>query len=275
MGFISIPVLSTKLYIPSVRPDLVARPCLVKRMNAGLDGKITLISAPAGFGKTTLISEWVNDLRLNSAKDSQIVKRIGWLSLDNSNNDCVRFLFYFITALQAIETRHERAGNIGQGALGLLQSPHPPPPDAVLTSLLNEIAALSDRNLLILDDYHLIEAQPIHEALNFLVEHMAPQMHIAIVTREDPPMPLARLRARGEMTELRAADLRFSSTEAAGFLNQTMGLDLSTEEIAELESRTEGWIAGLHMAAISIQGHDDTTTLIRSFTGSHRFVRTT
>lgn len=270
-----MPVITTKLYIPSFRSSLVARPYLVKRMNAGLDGKLTLISAPAGFGKTTIVSEWVNNLRLNSAKGSEIINRVAWLSLDKGDDDYVRFLSYFIAALQAIEIRHESAGIIGQGALGLLQSPHPPPPDAVLTSVLNEIASLSHRILLVLDDYHLIDAQPIHEALNFLIEHLAPRMHIVIVTRDDPPLPLARLRARGEMTELRAADLRFSSTEAAGFLNRTMGLGLSTEEITVLEARTEGWIAGLRMAAISIQGHDDTTTLIRSFTGSHRFVRTT
>ena len=267
-----MPVITTKLYIPSFRSSLVARPYLVKRMNAGLDGKLTLISAPAGFGKTTIVSEWVNNLRLNSAKGSEIINRVAWLSLDKGDDDYVRFLSYFIAALQAIEIRHESAGIIGQGALGLLQSPHPPPPDAVLTSVLNEIASLSHRILLVLDDYHLIDAQPIHEALNFLIEHLAPRMHIVIVTRDDPPLPLARLRARGEMTELRAADLRFSSTEAAGFLNRTMGLGLSTEEITVLEARTEGWIAGLRMAAISIQGHDDAATRIRSFTGSHRFV---
>ncbi|MEJ2560135.1 MAG: LuxR C-terminal-related transcriptional regulator, partial [Anaerolineae bacterium] len=192
--------------------------------------------------------------------------RTGWLSLDASDNDPSRFLAYFIAALQTIEA------NIGQGALSALQSPQPPPTEAVLTSLLNEITAIPDRIVLVLDDYHMIEAQPIDDALTFLFEHLPVNMHLVIATREDPHLPWARLRAHGQLTELRATDLRFTSSEAAEFLNQVMGLDLSAEDIATLETRTEGWIAGLQLAAISMQGSKDATGFIKSFTGSHRYV---
>ena len=263
------PLLQTKLYTPPVRPELVSRPRLIERLNAGLIRKLTLISAPAGFGKTTLVSEWVAFLRLAAANESQIVTGTGWLSLDESDNDLARFLAYFIAALQTLEA------GIGKGALSALQSPQPPPAEAVLTSLINEIAAFPYRIILVLDDYHLIDAQPIHDALTFLLEHLPPPpggMHLVIATRDDPHLPLARLRARGQLTELRATDLRFTSSEAAEFLNRVMGLDLSAEDIAALETRTEGWIAGLQLAALSMQGQADTDSFIESFTGSHRFV---
>ncbi len=243
---------------------------LIDRLNAGLvhRRKLTLISAPAGFGKTTLLSEWINQSPIPDTQSPNFA----WLSLDEGDNDPVRFLAYFIAALQTVEARQEPAGTIGKGALSALQSPQPPPTEAILTTLINEIAAVPDRIVLVLDDYHLIEAQPIHDALTFLLEHLPPQMHLVIATRDDPPLPLARLRARGQLTELRATDLRFISSEAAEFLNQVMGLDLSAEDIAALEDRTEGWIAGLQLAAISMQGHEDATGFIKSFTGSHRFV---
>ena len=260
------PLLQTKLYVPPVRPELVSRPRLIERLKAGLHRKLTLVSAPAGFGKTTLVSEWVDNLRLDAATESQIVNGTAWLSLDESDNDPTRFLAYFIAALQTIEA------NIGKGALSALQSPQPPPTEAVLTSLINEVTAIPDRIILILDDYHIIESSPVDDALAFLLEHLPPQMHLVIATRDDPHLPLARLRASGQLTELRATDLRFSSSEAAEFLNQVMGLDLSVEDIAALETRTEGWIAGLQLAAISMQGHKDASSLIRAFTGSHRFV---
>ena len=270
------PLLTTKLYIPSIRPELVSRPRLIEQLNAGLDRKLTLISAPAGFGKTTLLSEWVAGSE----------RPVTWLSLDESDNDPARFLVYFIAALQTlalsqvegIEVRQEPAaqqepvGIIGKGALSALQSPQPPPTEAILTALINEIAAIPNRIVLVLDDYHLIEAQPIHDALTFLLRRLPPQMHLVIATREDPHLPLARLRARGQLTELRATDLRFTPSEAAEFLNQVMGLNLSAEDIAALETRTEGWIAGLQLAAISMQGHKDATSFIKSFTGSHHFV---
>ncbi len=254
----STQVLATKLYIPPARPQLVPRPRLSERLNEGLRSKpgVTLISAPAGFGKTTLLSEWV----------AHCGRPIAWISLDEGDNDPARFLTYLISALQSIDA------NIGAGVLDRLQSPQPPPPESILTTLLNEITDITDPFIYVLDDYHVIDSKPVNQALTFLLEHMPPQMHLVIATREDPDLPLARLRARGTLTELRAADLRFSLPEAAEFLNQTMGLKLSTENIAALESRTEGWIAGLQLAALSIQGQKDTTGFIQSFTGSHRFV---
>jgi len=251
-----VPLLQTKLYAPPPRPELVSRPRLIERLNAGFHCKMILISAPAGFGKTTLVSEWVHDSG----------RPVAWLSLDEGDNDPTRFLAYLIAALQTIGAK------IGKGELSALQSSQPPPTEAILTALLNEIAAIPDRMVLVLDDYHLIEAQAIHDALAFLIERLPPPMHVVIATREDPHLPLARLRARGQLTEVRVADLRFTPSEAAEFLNQVMGLNLSAEEIAALESRTEGWIAGLQMAALSMQGRTDTAAFIEAFTGSHRFV---
>ncbi|MFC2031660.1 AAA family ATPase, partial [Chloroflexota bacterium] len=272
-------LLATKLYIPPVRPGLVSRPRLIERLNAGLTMRgafsraLTLVSAPAGFGKTTLVSEWAQ------AMDGATPPiDIAWLSLDEGDNDPARFLAYMIAALRTIEARQgsaaqqEPAGLIGQGALSALQSPQPPPAEAIMTSLINEIAALPDRIILVLDDYHLIEAQPIHDSLAFLLGNLPPRMHLVIASREDPLLPLARLRARGQLIELRASDLRFTSSEAAEYLNQVMGLDLSAEDISALEEHTEGWITGLHLAAISMRGHEDAASFIKSFTGSHRFV---
>jgi LuxR family maltose regulon positive regulatory protein len=272
MAPVDIPLLTTKLYIPPVRAGLVPRPRLIERLDEGLRSgrRLTLISAPAGFGKTTLVSEWVHGRGCRSEVTSPL--RVAWLSLDEGDSDLARFLAYFIAALQSTEAGREQAGKIGGGALTALQSPQPPPAEAVLTSLINEIAAIPDRRLLVLDDYHLIEARPVHEALAFALEHLPPNMHLVIATREDPHLPLARLRTRGQLTELRAADLRFTSSEAAEFLNQAMGLDLSDEDIAALERRTEGWIAGLHLAALSMQGREDAADLVQSFTGSHRLV---
>ncbi|HAJ37921.1 MAG TPA: LuxR family transcriptional regulator [Chloroflexi bacterium] len=251
------PLLATKLYIPPPRPNAVNRPRLLARLHAGLHGRLTLVSAPAGFGKTTLVCAWV----------AQCGRPVAWLSLDAGDNDPTRFLAYLTAALQRV------APELGVGVLAALRSPQPPPLEALLTALVNELAALPTPALLVLDDYHVIEAAPVGDALAFLIEHLPPSLHLAIATREDPPLPLARLRARGQLTEVRAADLRFTVDEAAAFLNQAMGLDLSADAIAALETRTEGWIAGLQLAAISMQGHgDDRAAFIDSFTGSHRFV---
>jgi LuxR family maltose regulon positive regulatory protein len=249
-------MLATKLYVPQPQPTAVVRPRLIERLNEGLHRKLTLISAPAGFGKTTVVSEWV----------ACCDRPVAWLSLDEGDSDPTRFLAYLVAALQTI------AADIGQTVLGALQSPQPPPIASTLTSLLNEITTVPDDIMLVLDDYHAIDAKSVDDALTFLIEHLPPNMHIAITTREDPRLPLARMRVRGQLTELRAADLRFTPTEAAEFLNQMMGLDLSEGDIAALESRTEGWIAGLQLAAISMRGHDDAAGFIASFTGSHRFV---
>jgi len=251
----STPILATKLHIPRPRPKTVSRPRLIEQLNQGLQRKLTLISAPAGFGKTTLLSDWIPGCN----------QPVAWLSLDEGDNDAARFVTYIIAALQTI------ARNVGKGVLPALQSPQRPPVRSILTALLNEIALIENDLVLVLDDYHAIDAKPIDDAVAFLLEHLPPHMHFVIATREDPDLPLARLRARGELNELRVSELRFTTSEAAGFLNETMGLSLSLDDVAALESRTEGWIAGLQLAAISMQGQD-TTRFINSFAGSHHFV---
>jgi LuxR family maltose regulon positive regulatory protein len=254
----SAPILATKLYAPPPRPRLVLRPRLIEQLNEGLRSshRLTLISAPAGFGKTTLISEWVSGCE----------RPIAWLSLDEGDNDSTRFLTYFITALQSI------APNVGAEALSALQSPQPPSTEAMLTALLNEITTIPDNFILVLDDYHLTDSKAIDNALTFLVEHQPPQMHLAITTREDPNLPLARLRVRSQLTELRIADLRFTPSETAEFLNKVIGLNLSVEDISALEARTEGWIAGLQLAALSMQEHQDVSGFIQAFAGDHRYI---
>ena len=265
-------ILATKLYIPPPRPEVVSRPRLFGRLSDILNHKLTLISAPAGFGKTTLISEWI----------AGCGKPVAWLSLDDGDNDPVRFISYLIAALQTI-----KAG-LGEGVLQTLHASQyqQPQVETVLTTLLNEISIIPDHPstrgakqpqseqgfILVLDDYHVIDSNLVDEALIFLIEHLPPQMHLVIATREDPALPLARLRVRGQLTEIRATDLRFASAEAAEFLNHVMGLNLSDGDIAALETRTEGWIAGLQLAALSMQGHQDSASFIKSFTGSHRFV---
>ena len=254
----SAPILATKLYIPPPRPKIVPRPRLVDRLGECLETgcRFTLISAPAGFGKTTLVSEWI----------ATCGRPIAWLSLDEGDNDPARFISYLVKALQAIQT------GIGEGLLAALQSPEPLQIETILTSLLNEISTIPENFLLVLDDYHSIDSQPVDRSLAYIIEHQPPQMHLLIATREDPDLPLARLRARGQCIELRAADLRFTPVEAVEFLNRVMGLALSEADVAALEARTEGWIAGLQLAAISMRDHKDAAGFIQSFTGSHRFV---
>lgn len=252
----AIPLLITKLYIPSVRPELVPRLRLIERLNAALHGKLTLISAPAGFGKTTLLSEWVGGCG----------RPVAWISLDEGDNDPNRFWAYFIAALQTIHK------SLGETVLAAFQAPQPPPIESILTSLINEITAISDDFALVLDDYHTIEDRPTHSAMMFLLDHLPPQMHLVIATRADPHLPLSSLRGRGQLTELRADDLRFTTDEAGAFLNEVMGLNLSHEEVGALEARTEGWIAGLQMAALSMRGQKDIAGFISSFTGSQRYI---
>jgi LuxR family maltose regulon positive regulatory protein len=258
------PILATKLYIPAPRPKFVPRPRLIERLNEGLrsGGQLTLISAAAGFGKTSLLSEWVAGAGRPAA----------WLSLDEGDNDPARFLAYLIAALQSIASQQGIPGTNGEGVLRVLQAPQHPPIDSIVTALLNEITTIPGDFILVLDDYHLVDAKPVELGLAYLIEHLPPQMHLVIATREDPPMPLARMRARHRLAELRAADLRFSAAESAEFLNRVMGLNLSTADIAALEDRTEGWIAGLQLAALSMQGQQDTAGFIQAFTGSHHFV---
>ncbi|MEI7847525.1 MAG: LuxR C-terminal-related transcriptional regulator [Chloroflexota bacterium] len=252
------PILATKLYIPPPRPKIVARLPLIEKLNEGLSAgrKLTLISAPAGFGKTTLLAEW----------GVGCGRPIAWVSLDEGDNDPVRFLTYLVAALQTLQP------NVGEDVLRILQSPQPAPIESILTALLNEITTIPDNFILILDDYHLVDAKAIDNALTFLLEHLPPQMHLVITTREDPNLPLARLRVRGQLTELRAVDLRFTPSQAAVFLNQVMGLNLTAENIAALEARTEGWVAGLQLAALSLQGHQDVPGFIQAFAGDHRYI---
>src|SRR6266699_2728990 len=253
------PRLSTKLHRPQPREQLVRRPQLAERLTQGVMGPLTLVSAPAGFGKTTLLAQWLAESGMPFA----------WLSLEPGDNDPVRFLSYLIAALQTLDP------HLGAVALTLLQMPQPAAAETVLTLLTNDVGSHGREGgdfALVLDDYHVIDAKPIDQALTFLLEHLPPQMHLVIATREDPQLPLARLRARGHLTELRVTDLRFTPSEAAEFLTQGMGLNLSAEDITALEARTEGWIAGLQLAAISLQGQQDATGFITSFTGSHHFV---
>jgi LuxR family maltose regulon positive regulatory protein len=254
-------ILATKLYIPPLRPEVVSRPRLIERLNEGLHCRLTLISAPAGFGKTTLVTEWLSVCELPAA----------WLSLDEGDNDLTRFLTYFVAALQTLTP------SSGASILGGLQSAAAPPTEASLTAVLNDIAATtSDDFVLVLDDYHLIDTKQVDTAITFVLEHLPPKMHLVITTREDPHLPLARLRARNHLNELRVADLRFTASEAAEFLNQVMGLKLSADDVSTLETRTEGWITGLQFAALTLTKQDytrhETTSLIASFTGRHRFV---
>ena len=251
-------LLATKLFVPTARPGLVQRARLMERLQSILTCRLTLVSAPAGFGKTTLVSEWV----------SSCGRPVAWLSLDKGDNDPASFLAYLVSALRTIMP------GIGAGILNLLNTTQsqPPPIESLLTTLVNEITTIPENFILVLDDYHVIEAKPVDQGLTFLLEHLPAQLHLVIATREDPPLPLARLRARGQLTELRANDLRFTPAEAVEFLNRVMGLSLSAEDIAALENRTEGWIAGLQLAAISMQGDKDTASFIKSFTGSHHFV---
>ncbi len=212
------PLLTTKLYIPTPRPDLVPRPRLIQRLNAGLHGKLTLIAAPAGFGKTTLLGEWIR------SSD----KSFAWLSLDEGDNNLKRFLHYLIAALQQIDE------SIGDGILPLLEATGDPPLEPLITILINNIVSMDAEFCLVLDDYHLITKQTIHQAINFLLEHLPPNVHIVISGRVDPPIAISRLRARGQVTEVRPNDLRFIESEVNIFLNDLSGLDLSPEDISAL-----------------------------------------
>jgi LuxR family maltose regulon positive regulatory protein len=264
----TISLLSTKLYLPPLRPDRVSRPHLIRRLDEGLrlGHRVTLISAPAGFGKTTLLSEWIASRH----------PKVAWVSLDEGDNDPVRFWAYFTAALRI--TRGEgTATSVAETAIGggTLTLPHSSPStliEATLAALINEIAERPELLIFALDDYHVIETPTIHDALTFLLDRMPPQMHLVIASRADPPLPLACLRARGQLTELRAADLRFMPGEVAAFLNQGMGLNLSDEDVSALEARTEGWIAGLQLAALSMQGRENAADFISTFDGSHRYV---
>lgn len=254
----SFSLLSTKLYFPPVRFSVVPRPRLVQQLKTGLRGPLTLISAPVGYGKTTLISEWYAGLSGDFPA--------AWLSLDIGDNDLARFLIYLTAALETIET------GVVSNTASLLNAPQLPPLEAILTTLINDLGSFDKDIVLVLDDYQMITDPTIHEALSFLLDHCPPQLHLVLLTRVDPPFPLARLRVRNELIEIRVADLRFTASETEAFLVGVMHVNLSTADISALEERTEGWIAGLQLAALSIQGSDDIATFVAKFTGSHHYV---
>jgi LuxR family transcriptional regulator, maltose regulon positive regulatory protein len=264
----STPVLATKLFAPARRPHLVARPRVAGRLDTTLDPghRLTLVSAPAGFGKTTLLSDWLTDLNKR-----QPDTRVGWLSLDDGDNDLTRFMAHLVAALQAAELNVDAA---------VLESLSTVSAADALTTLVNDIAEAGQQEpgkqwIVVLDDYHVIEASEVHEAVTFLLDHLPDHLHLVMATRSDPPLPLARLRSRGQLTELRAADLRFTPAEAREFLNRVMGLELTEADVDALEDRTEGWIAGLQLAALSLRGIADRKEIadfISAFTGSNRFV---
>ena len=249
-------LLSTKLRAPAARPEGVLRPHLLERLDQGLTQKLTLVSAPPGFGKTTLLSQWITHRALP----------VAWLSLDKADNDLARFMSYLVAALQSI-----RPG-IGQELLATLQSPQPLPVEPVLTSLVNQMVDSPDALVLVLDDYHLIELQPVHDAVAFLLDYLPEQVHLILSCRADPPLPLARLRGRGQVVELRASDLRFTDEETAEFLRRFTAREMSDGAVTTLTARTEGWIAGLQMAAVSMHGREDVDGFVRDFAGSNRYI---
>jgi LuxR family maltose regulon positive regulatory protein len=256
------PLLETKLYLPRPRAGLVLRPRLRERLDSGASAKLMLVSAPAGFGKTTMLAEWLATGPVAPAD----ARSAAWLSLDRGDNDPTSFWAYVIAALGTV------APGVGTNELELLASPQPPPIEMVLTTVLNDLGVTGSDLVLVLDDYHLIDTREIQDAMAFLLDHLPPRLHLVIASRADPAVPLARLRARGDLVEIRAAELRFTSDEAAAYLNEVMGLELTTEDVAALEERTEGWIAALQLAALSMQGRDDVTGFIAGFTGDDRYI---
>jgi LuxR family transcriptional regulator, maltose regulon positive regulatory protein len=254
----TIPVLETKLFIPRWPADLVARPALIERIRDGLRGRLTVVAAPAGSGKTTLLSEWL-------ARRAPEDPSVAWVSLDAGDNEPAFFWTCIVRALQRVQP------DLGQQALATLQA-GTAPSVGTLAGLLNEITSRDCDVILVLDDYHVIEAPAVHTALAFVLDHLPPRMHVILATRADPPLPLARMRALGHLRELRTKELRFSPDEMSVFLKRVMTLDVAAADVAVLEQRTEGWIAGLKLAALSMQGQEDVSDFIHSFSGDNRYV---
>jgi LuxR family maltose regulon positive regulatory protein len=249
-------LLATKLRVPQPRPGLVARPRLLERLDRGMAQGLTLVCAPAGFGKTSLLADWARHTG----------RPVAWLSLDDGDNDPVRFWRYVAAALDA-------AGVAVAGRVApLLAGQQPAPPGVVVTALVNELAVRDDEVALVLDDYHLVQASPVHDGLALLLERLPPGLRPVVASRADPPLALARLRARGQLAELREADLRFTAEESAALLRATAGLELPAASLTALAARTEGWAAGLQLAGLSLRGHPDPRGFVASFSGSHRYV---
>lgn len=250
------PILPTKLIAPPVRESLVERPRLLERLDRGLRATVTLVAAPPGFGKTTLLSNWAQRTGLP----------VAWLSLDATENDPTRFWVYVVHALRRVEP------TFGADVLGLLRSPQAPPSEVLLPALVNALSELRSEIVFIIDDYQTIHSRQIHTDLAFVIQHLPRQLHLTIASRADPPLPLARLRARGELVEIRDADLRFTVEEAAALLGTTMDAPLPADDVAALAARTEGWAAGLQIAALSLRNRPDPSAFVRAFAGSNRFV---
>lgn len=249
-------LLETKLFAPKAKADLIPRPDLLAQLSKGLEVKLTLLSAPAGFGKTSLLSSW----------QASTGVALAWVSLDTEDNDLENFWLYLCAALSKLEP------NLTQASLVVLRSPEPAPIKAVLTDVMNRLAAFSQQVVLVLDDYHVIQTPAIHESLGFLLEHLPTNVHLFVLSRADPPLLLAKLRARGEVVDIRAADLRFDKEDAARFFSQAFKLELNSHDLETLLGRTEGWVAGLRLAGLSLQGRDNPSNLIQAFAGSNRFI---
>jgi LuxR family maltose regulon positive regulatory protein len=249
-------LLTTKLFIPEVQKTLVQRARLTNLLNEGFNKKLILISAPAGFGKTTILCDWIHQSRIP----------IAWYTVDENDNTPQQFLFYLISALQRIDS------SVGQSAVNIIKSPQPSPINTILVGLINDIASIKSSFAIILDDYHSMGDKRINDIISFIVEHQPKQLHLIVSTRSDPSLPLARLRSQNQITEIRAADLSFNMVESAIFLNERLELELSPDEIELLKSKTEGWIAGLQLAALSVKGRSDKSDFIKSFTGDNRYV---
>lgn len=249
-------LLKTKLFIPSPKPKDIVRSQLINKLNAGVDRTLSLVIAPAGFGKTKLVSSWATVCN----------QPVAWLSINEMDNDPFTFLIYLIAAVQTIDR------NFGKKILPMLRSPQPPSIETIMVAIVNEFSSLDENIVLVLDDYHIIDSKPVDRAMSYLLSNMPSQLHLMICTREDPNLPISRLRAKRQLTELRSKDLRFSNTEISEFFNKTMGLTISPDDISALEARTEGWIAGIQLAAISMKDQEDSSQFINSFSGSHHFI---
>ena len=249
-------LLNTKLNVPPVRPSHVQRVELIRKLDKLREYKLALIVASAGYGKTALVSEWI----------AQSPMSVVWFSIDAGDNDSVRFWDYVIAAIQTVYP------DTGEQTLTLLHEPMPLPVETILSTLINELSALPDLLTVVLDDYHVIESPTIHEGLAFLVEHMPAQIRLIMTTRADPPLPLARMRVHSQLLELRSTDLRFTPPQIATFFTDVMGLTLTTDEVKALDTRVEGWIAGLQLAGLALQGKSDPAEFIASFAGDHHYV---